>query len=32
MTVRPDMVTGDDTCHGGFTFTLADAAFVYACN
>jgi acyl-CoA thioesterase len=32
MTVRPDMVNGHDTCHGGFTFTLADAAFGYACN
>jgi acyl-CoA thioesterase len=32
MTVRPDMVNGHDTCHGGFTFTLADAAFAYACN
>jgi acyl-CoA thioesterase len=32
MTVREDMVNGHDTCHGGFTFTLADAAFAYACN
>ncbi len=32
MTVRQDMLNGHDTCHGGFTFTLADAAFAYACN
>jgi acyl-CoA thioesterase len=32
MTVRRDMVNGHDTWHGGFTFTLADAAFAYACN
>jgi len=32
MAVRQDMVNGHDTCHGGFTFTLADAAFAYACN
>jgi len=32
MTVRQDMVNGHDTCHGGLTFTLADAAFAYACN
>jgi acyl-CoA thioesterase len=32
MTVRADMVNGHDSCHGGFTFTLADAAFGYACN
>ncbi|MGG7568273.1 hydroxyphenylacetyl-CoA thioesterase PaaI [Rhodovulum sp. DZ06] len=23
---------GHDVCHGGFTFTLADTAFAYACN
>jgi acyl-CoA thioesterase len=32
MTVRPDMVNGHDTCHGGFIFTLADSAFAFACN
>ena len=32
MTVRQDMVNGHDTCHGGFTFALADTAFAYACN
>ena len=32
MTVRPDMLNGHATCHGGFTFTLADDAFAYACN
>ncbi len=32
MTVRPDMVNGHHFCHGGMIFTLADAAFAYACN
>jgi acyl-CoA thioesterase len=32
MAVRLDMVNGHGTCHGGLTFTLADAAFAYACN
>ena len=32
MTVRPDMVNGHGSCHGGFIFSLADAAFAYACN
>lgn len=32
MSVRQDMVNGHATCHGGLTFTLADAAFAYACN
>jgi acyl-CoA thioesterase len=32
MTVRPDMVNGHGTCHGGFLFTLADSAFAFACN
>ena len=32
MLVRPDMVNGHGNCHGGFIFTLADAAFSYACN
>lgn len=32
MTVRPDMVNGHGTCHGGLIFTLADTAFAVACN
>lgn len=32
MTVRQDMVNSHGTCHGGLLFTLADAAFAYACN
>ena len=32
MSVRPDMLNGHATCHGGFIFTLADDAFAYACN
>jgi acyl-CoA thioesterase len=32
MTVRPDMLNGHATCHGGLIFTLADTAFAYACN
>lgn len=32
MTVRPDMVNGHAIGHGGFTFTLADTAFAFACN
>ena len=32
MTVRPDMLNGHQTCHGGFLFTLADTAFAFACN
>jgi len=32
MRVRPDMVNGHGTCHGGFIFAVADAAFAYACN
>ena len=32
MTVRPDMLNGHGTCHGGFIFALADTAFAYACN
>jgi acyl-CoA thioesterase len=32
MTVRADMVNGHDIGHGGFTFTLADSAFAFACN
>lgn len=30
MTVRPDMLNSLDQCHGGMTFTLADAAFACA--
>lgn len=32
MTVRADMVNGHGTGHGGFTFSLADSAFAFACN
>ena len=32
MTVRPDMLNGHQTCHGGFIFALADSAFAFACN
>ncbi len=32
MRVRQDMVNGHAICHGGMLFTLADAAFAYACN
>ena len=32
MTVREDMVNGHDIGHGGYTFTLADSAFAFACN
>ena len=32
MAVRPDMLNGHGTCHGGFIFTLADSAFAFACN
>jgi acyl-CoA thioesterase len=32
MTVRDDMVNGHTIGHGGFTFTLADSAFAFACN
>ena len=32
MTVRGDMVNGHHICHGGMIFSLADAAFAYACN
>lgn len=32
MTVRPDMLNGHDTCHGGIIATLADSAFAFACN
>ena len=32
MPVRPDMLNGYQTCHGGFIFSLADSAFAFACN
>ena len=32
MEVAAHMVNGHGTCHGGFTFTLADSAFAFACN
>ena len=32
MLVRPDMVNGFGTCHGGMITTLADSAFGFACN
>src|ERR1700716_2199541 len=32
MVVRPDMVNGHRTCHGGLIFTLADSAFAASCN
>ncbi|GAB7532106.1 hydroxyphenylacetyl-CoA thioesterase PaaI [Pseudomonas sp. 3A(2025)] len=32
MTVRPDMLQGVGTCHGGHLFALADSAFAFACN
>lgn len=32
MTVRPDMLNGHGSCHGGLISTLADSAFAFACN
>lgn len=32
MQVRPDMLNGHATCHGGMLFALADTAFAFACN
>ena len=32
MRVRPDMLNGHKTCHGGFIFALADSAFAFSCN
>jgi acyl-CoA thioesterase len=32
MTVTDDMVNGHAIGHGGYTFTLADSAFAFACN
>ena len=32
MTLGDDMVNGHAIGHGGYTFTLADSAFAFACN
>ena len=32
MRVRPDMLNGHGSCHGGLIFALADSAFAFACN
>ncbi|HEU4457760.1 MAG TPA: hydroxyphenylacetyl-CoA thioesterase PaaI [Methylibium sp.] len=32
MRVRPDMLNGVGTCHGGILFALADSCFGFACN
>ncbi|HAT32044.1 MAG TPA: hydroxyphenylacetyl-CoA thioesterase PaaI [Janthinobacterium sp.] len=32
MAVRPDMLNGHLSCHGGYIFALADSAFAFACN
>ncbi|MFK7891317.1 MAG: hydroxyphenylacetyl-CoA thioesterase PaaI [Granulosicoccus sp.] len=32
MRIRENMTNGHGTCHGGYIFTLADAAFAFACN
>ncbi len=32
MTLRPDMLNGHGTAHGGMVFALADTAFAYICN
>ncbi|WP_426115092.1 hydroxyphenylacetyl-CoA thioesterase PaaI [Massilia sp. PWRC2] len=32
MTVRPAMLNGHQSCHGGYIFLLADSAFAFACN
>jgi len=32
MTIREDMLNGHAIGHGGYTFTLADSAFAFACN
>ncbi len=32
MSVRPNMLQGHGTCHGGYLFALADSAFAMACN
>jgi acyl-CoA thioesterase len=32
MIVRPDMINGWNTCHGGFLASVADSAFALACS
>jgi acyl-CoA thioesterase len=32
MTIRDDMLNGQNIAHGGGIFTLADSAFAFACN
>ena len=32
MSVRPEMINGFGTVHGGIAFSLADSAFAFACN
>ena len=32
MTVTADMTNGQDLCHGGLIFSLADSSFGFACN
>ena len=32
MTVRQDMLNGQQICHGGLMTTLADSTFAFACN
>jgi len=32
MELRPDMLNGHGTAHGGIVFALADTAFAYVCN
>ncbi|TAE16983.1 MAG: hydroxyphenylacetyl-CoA thioesterase PaaI [Bacteroidetes bacterium] len=32
MTVRPEMMNGFGTAHGGIAFSFADSAFAFACN
>lgn len=32
MRIKPSMLNGHQTCHGGYLFTLADSAFAFACN
>jgi acyl-CoA thioesterase len=32
MTVRPEMINGLGTVHGGIAFSFADSAFAFACN
>lgn len=32
MPIRPEMMNGHGTCHGGLVFALADSTFAFACN